>query len=152
MVLSHELVEKRKRLIVGLYCAIVLALLSLVSVYVHETGHLIICAADGIDFTISVNIFGGTLHCSETPANELLFLSFGGIFAMMVLAAPLMWKKISKRTYFVIPISSLIIGHGVNSFIETFLNQWYLDNLAATIIFVNAIIVAVFLVFLKRIK
>lgn len=142
--MTHEIIKKRKSVIVGLYSSIILALLALPSVYIHEVGHLIICEAEGIDHTMEINVFGGTLYCHVMPANEPLFLAFGGIFAMMILSAPLAWKKVSKNVLFSIPLISLIIGHGINSIIETFLAPWYLQHIVGTIILLNAIVVASF--------
>jgi hypothetical protein len=151
--LTPELLKKRKHVIVGLYSSLVLVLLAPVSVYIHETGHLIICAAGGSSYSIMLNIFGGTLHCSQKPANELLFLSFGGIFAMTVLAVPLVvWKRISKHMYLVIPLLSLIAGHGSNSFIESFLNSWYLENIILATIILNAIVAATFFLLFYQIE
>jgi hypothetical protein len=99
---------------------------------------------------MDVSIFGGMLHCSQKTANDFVFHSFGGIFAMIVLTAPLAWKKISRRHAITIPLVSLIIGHGVNAFVEAFLNQWYFDNMAAATIIINAIVAATFFVAWKK--
>jgi len=142
--LTPETIKKRKSVIVGLYSSIVLALLALPSVYIHEIGHLIICAADGSEFTLDINVFGGTLYCHVKPVNGTLFLAFGGIFAMMVLSVPLAWKKISRTAFISIPLLSLVIGHGINSIIETFLAQWYLQNQIITIVLLNTLVAASF--------
>ena len=142
--MTHETIKKTST--VGLYSSIVLALLALPSVYIHEVGHLIICAADGSEFTLDINVFGGTLYCHVKPSNEPLFLAFGGMFAMIILSAPLALKKISRTATISIPLVSLLIGHGINSVIETFLSQWYLQNQIPTIILLNALVVASFFV------
>lgn len=144
--MTHEITKKQKSVIVGLYSSIILALLALPSVYIHEVGHLLVCASEGINHTMDINVFGGTLYCHMMPANESLFLAFGGIFAMMILSVPLIWKKVSKNVVLFIPLVSLIIGHGVNSIIETFLATWYLQHIVGTIILLNAIVVISFFV------
>jgi hypothetical protein len=120
------------------------------SVYVHEIGHMLVCASNGSNFVLGVHAFGGTLHCASIPGDGLLFLSFGGIFAAIVLASPFVaWKKIIQRTYLSVPLVSLIAGHVVNSVLEGFFNIWYMTHFVLAIILVNAVIVAVFLSLLK---
>lgn len=148
--MSHEL-AKKKNAMVGLYSSLLLIILAPVSVFVHETGHLIVCVSEGNTYTMDVNLLGGMLHCSQRTASDFVFLLFGGVFAMIVLSTPFIaWKKISKYPLIVIPLISLIIGHGVNAVVEAFLSNWYLENMAAATIIINAFVVVTFLVVWKK--
>ena len=107
---------------------------------------MIICASDGDDYTMQINLLGGLLHCHGVPQNTMLFYSFGGVFAALVLSSPfILWRRIIQRSFIVVPLVSLISGHAVNAAVETFFNGWYLDNMAAATIIINAITAAVFL-------
>ena len=131
---------------VGLYSSLLLIAIAPLSVFIHEEGHLIICASEGHTYTMSIGIFGGVLHCSGALSNPLLFFAFGGVFAGIVLSGPFIaWKKINQYPFLVIPLVSLISGHLVNAAVETFLSRWYFDNMAEASIIINAIVAAIFL-------
>lgn len=97
--------------------------------YVHEIGHGIICALEGNQFQIHIGVDNSTLICIGGSQNTELFFVFGGLFASLVCAIPLIkYSWLKKYPWIIIPILTLSIGHGINAIIEVSLTDWYMQN------------------------
>ena len=100
-----------------------LALLPVFS-YLHETGHALVCIADGNEAEISVDIFnGGITLCHGDVSNLFAYKISGGLLAGIVgttIGIALFRWKIPF-----IAITTIGIGHLVNAGIEAFADSYF---------------------------
>ena len=114
----------RKRVLI---CLLIFFALLPVFSYLHETGHALVCLADGNEPEISVDIFsGGTTLCHGDVSNLFAYKISGGLLAGIVGTtagiALFRWK---------IPfvaITTIGIGHLVNAGIEAFADSYFTNG------------------------
>ncbi|MGH9878570.1 MAG: hypothetical protein ACRD5H_13105, partial [Nitrososphaerales archaeon] len=83
----------------SLISVIILAAFIFPITFVHELGHVMICALDGYSYNIRVSPLTASVICDGTSSNLLLYWSFGGLLAMFVALSPLVawdWVKRNK--------------------------------------------------------
>ena len=111
----------RKRVLI---CLLIFFALLPVFSYLHETGHALVCIADGNEAEISVDIFnGGTTLCHGDVSNLFAYKISGGLLAGIVgttIGIALFRWKIPF-----IAITTIGIGHLVNAGIETFADSYF---------------------------
>ena len=92
--------------------------------YLHETGHALVCIADGNEAEISVEIFnGGTTLCHGDVSNLFAYKISGGLLAGIIgttIGIALFRWKIPF-----IAITTIGAGHLVNAVIETFADSYF---------------------------
>ena len=114
----------RKRVLI---CLLIFFALLPVFSYLHETGHALVCLADGNEPEISVDIFsGGTTLCHGDVSNLFAYKISGGLLAGIIGTtagiALFRWK---------IPfvaITTIGIGHLVNAGIEAFADSYFTNG------------------------
>ena len=111
----------RKRVLI---CLLIFFALLPVFSYIHETGHALVCIADGNEAEISVDIFnGGITLCHGDVSNLFAYKISGGLLAGIVgttIGIGLFRWKIPF-----IAITTIGIGHLVNAGIETFADSYF---------------------------
>ena len=111
----------RKRVLI---CLLIFFALLPVFSYLHETGHALVCIADGNEAEISVDIFnGGTTLCHGDVSNLFAYKISGGLLAGIVgttIGIALFRWKIPF-----IAITTIGVGHLVNAGIETFADSYF---------------------------
>jgi len=120
---SHSRYAKkldRKRVLI---CMIMFFALLPVFSYLHETGHALVCVADGNEAEISVNFSGGTTLCHGDINNQFAYKISGGLLAGIIgttVGIALFRWKIPF-----IAITTIGIGHLINAGIETFADSYF---------------------------
>ncbi len=115
----------------SLISVIILAAFIFPITFVHELGHVMICALDGHSYDIRVSPFAASVICDGTSSNLMLYWSFGGLLAMFVALSPLVaWNWVKRNNGVLIGSLTIATGHGINAIIETFLHSWYVTNIA----------------------
>ena len=111
----------RKRVLI---CLLIFFALLPVFSYIHETGHALVCIADGNEAEISVDIFnGGITLCHGDVSNLFAYKISGGLLAGIVgttIGIALFRWKIPF-----IAITTIGIGHLVNAGIEAFADSYF---------------------------
>jgi len=124
---GKKLFDKKASLI----SVIILAAFIFPITFVHELGHVIICALDGHSYDIRVSLIAASVICDGTSSNLMLYWSFGGLLAMFVALSPLVaWNWVKRNNGVLIGSLTIATGHGINAIIETFLHSWYVTNIA----------------------
>jgi len=141
----------------GLISVIILAAFIFPITFVHELGHVMICALDGHSYDIRVSPFAASVICDGTSSNLMLYWSFGGLLAMLVALSPLVaWNWVKRNNGVLIGSLTIATGHGVNAIIETFLHSWYVTNISfasTTLITIPTVFAyVIFLVWFGRAK
>ena len=111
----------RRRVVI---CMIVFLALLPVFSYLHETGHALVCIADGNEAEISVDIVnGGMTLCHGDVSNLFAYKISGGLFAGIIGTiggiALFRWK---------IPfvaVTTIGVGHLINAIIEAFADSYF---------------------------
>lgn len=116
---------------------------------IHELGHGIICASEGIEFTTHISPFGSSIICHGDVANKDLFHVMGGLLASVVAITPYLFAKkhLEKLPYLSIVLLSLAVGHAVNAVIETAFFDSYIDNNIVTVFSINMVSMIAFIYF-----
>ena len=111
----------RKRVLI---CLLVFFVLLPVFSYLHEAGHALVCAADGNEPEISIDVFsGGTTLCHGDITNPFAYKVAGGLLAGIVgIAVGLVLFR--WRIPF-IALTTIGIGHLVNAGIEAFADSYF---------------------------
>ena len=111
----------RKRVLI---CLLIFFALLPVFSYLHESGHTLVCIADGNEAEISVDIFsGGTTLCHGEVSNLFAYKISGGLLAGIIgttIGIALFRWKIPF-----IAITTIGVGHLVNAGIETFADSYF---------------------------
>jgi hypothetical protein len=124
---GKKLFDKKASLI----SVIILAVFIFPITFVHELGHVMICALDGYSYDIKVSLIAASVICDGTSSNLMLYWSFGGLLAMFVALSPLVaWNWVKRNNGVLIGSLTIATGHGINAVIETFLHSWYVTNIA----------------------
>ena len=111
----------RKRVLI---CMIVFFALLPVFSYLHETGHALVCIADGNEAEISVDfVNGGTTLCHGDVSNLFAYKISGGLLAGIVGTAAGIALFRWKIPF--IAITTIGIGHLINAGIEAFADSYF---------------------------
>ena len=92
--------------------------------YLHETGHALVCIADGNEAEINVEIFnGGTTLCHGDVSNLFAYKISGGLLAGIIGTtagiALIRWKIPF------IAVTTIGVGHLINAGIEAFADSYF---------------------------
>ena len=111
----------RKRVLICM--AMFFALLPIFS-YLHETGHALVCIADGNEAEISVEIFnGGTTLCHGDVSDLFAYKISGGLFAGIIgITAGL---ALFRWKIPFIAVTTIGAGHLINAVIEAFSDSYF---------------------------
>ena len=111
----------RKRVLICM--AMFFALLPVFS-YLHETGHALVCIADGNEAEISVEIFnGGTTLCHGDVSNLFAYKISGGLFAGIIGITTGLALFRWKIPF--IAVTTIGAGHLINAVIEAFSDSYF---------------------------
>ena len=106
----------RKRVLI---CLLVFFVLLPVFSYLHEAGHALVCAADGNEPEISIDVFsGGTTLCHGDITNPFAYKVAGGLLAGIVGTA--VGLALFRCRIPFIALTTIGVGHLVNAGIEAF--------------------------------
>ena len=107
-----------------LICMIVFLALLPVFSYLHETGHALVCIADGNEAEINVEIFnGGTTLCHGDVSNLFAYKISGGLLAGIIGTAAGIVLFRWKIPF--IAVTTIGIGHLINAGIEAFADSYF---------------------------
>lgn len=128
----------------GYVSIIILAVFFFPLTFVHEFGHVVVCAAEGYSYQMQVGITAAKVHCDGTPSNLIFYWAFGGIFAALAALSPLIaWKWAIQNKGILIGSFTIATGHGVNGVVEAFVHEWYVMNVPfATVLVVISTLLA----------
>ncbi len=111
----------RKRVLI---CLLVFFALLPVFSYMHESGHALVCIADGNEAEISVDIFsGGTTFCYGDVSNLFAYKISGGLLAGIVGTA--IGIALFRWKIPFIALTTIGVGHLVNAGIEAFADSYF---------------------------
>ena len=111
----------RKRVFI---CLLVFFVLLPVFSYLHEAGHALVCAADGNEPEISIDVFsGGTTLCHGDITNPFAYKVAGGLLAGIVGTA--VGLALFRWRIPFIALTTIGVGHLVNAGIETFADSYF---------------------------
>ena len=111
----------RKRVLI---CLLVFFVLLPVFSYLHEAGHALVCAADGNEPEISIDVFsGGTTLCHGDITNPFAYKVAGGLLAGIVGTA--VGLALFRWRIPFIALTTIGVGHLVNAGIETFADSYF---------------------------
>lgn len=100
-------------------------------VVVHEVGHAFVCAAYGLDYSISLSWFGrSSAVCLGDGFNEMVFGFTGGFLVVVVLSVLLAVPFVRNNTGIKISLGSLLVMALVNSLVEGMFFGFYNQNIA----------------------
>ena len=111
----------RKRVLI---CLLVFFVLLPVFSYLHEAGHALVCAADGNEPEISIDVFsGGTTLCHGDITNPFAYKVAGGLLAGIVGTA--VGLALFRWRIPFIALTTIGVGHLVNAGIETLADSYF---------------------------
>ena len=118
----------------------ILMVLSIPFTFVHEAGHAMVCAAQGIRYSMQIELTGGHTQCTDLPQPPQLYHVMGGVFAGLVATG------IAFVRFMPLKIAALTLA--ANNFfaavVETMAHDLYITN-PPVIVAMNA---ASFLIFI----
>ena len=124
-VTPREIWDKNRLLIVS---AVTIIILFFPTGFVHELGHILVCASNGYDYAFSIGDLALNVHCSNTPQPILLYFALGGIFGMTASGSLFLSKRIRANPGIFIGVSVTAFDHFLKSIFETFAHSAYLSN------------------------
>ena len=99
-------------------------------VVVHEVGHAFVCAAYGLDYSISLSWFGrSSAVCLGDGFNEMVFGFAGGLLVVLILSVLLAVPFMRNNTGIKISLVSLFVMALVNSLVEGVFFGFYNQNI-----------------------
>ena len=111
----------RKRVLI---CLLVFFVLLPVFSYLHEAGHALVCAADGNEPEISIDVFsGGTTLCHGDITNPFAYKIAGGLLAGII--GTTVGIALFRWRIPFIALTTIGIGHLVNAGIEAFADSYF---------------------------
>ena len=111
----------RKRVLI---CLLVFFVLLPVFSYLHEAGHALVCAADGNEPEISIDVFsGGTTLCHGDITNPFAYKIAGGLLAGII--GTTVGIVLFRWRIPFIALTTIGIGHLVNAGIEAFADSYF---------------------------
>ena len=124
-VTPREIWDKNRLLIVS---AVTIIILFFPTGFVHELGHILVCASNGYDYAFSIGDLALNVRCSNTPQPILLYFALGGIFGMTASLSLFLSKRIRTNPGIFIGVSVTAFDHFLKSIFETFTHSAYLSN------------------------
>ena len=121
----REIWNRNKLLIVS---AITILVLFFPTGFVHELGHILVCASNGYDYVFSIGNLALNVHCSASPQPILLYFALGGIFGMIASLSLFLSKRVRSNPGIFIGVSVTAFDHFLKSIFETFTHSAYLSN------------------------
>ena len=107
-----------------LICMIVFLALLPVFSYLHETGHALVCIADGNEAEISVDfVNGGTTLCHGDVSNLFAYKISGGLLAGII--GTTVGTALFRWKIPFIAVTTIGVGHLINAIIETFADSYF---------------------------
>ena len=92
--------------------------------YLHEAGHALVCAADGNEPEISIDVFsGGTTLCHGDINNPFPYKISGGLFAGII--GTTIGIAIFRWKIPFIALTTIGAGHLFNAVIEAFADSFF---------------------------
>ena len=112
------------------------SVLSLFLVYplvvVHEVGHAFVCAAYGLDYSISLSWFGrSSAVCLGDGFNEMVFGFAGGFLVILILSVLLVFPFVRNNMGIKISLISLFAMALVNLLVEGMFFGFYNQNIVS---------------------
>ena len=129
-VTTREIWDRNRLLIVS---AVTIIILFFPTGFVHELGHILVCASNGYDYVFSIGDLALNVHCSNTPQPILLYFALGGIFGMITSASLFLLKQVRTNHGIFIGVSVTAFDHFLKAIFETFTHSAYLSNLNLSI-------------------
>ncbi len=129
-VTPREIWDKNRLLIVS---AVTIIILFFPTGFVHELGHILVCASNGYDYAFSIGDLALNVRCSNTPQPILLYFALGGIFGMISSGSLFLSKKVRTNPGIFIGVSVTAFDHFLKTIFETFTHSAYLSNLNLSI-------------------
>jgi hypothetical protein len=90
---------------------------------IHHLGHSIVCAAEGYEFNIWINPFGGYSTCYGKPENSLGYIVLGPVFGMIASGLPLAIPTMRRNRIWLIALLALFSNEGIKVPIEITANM-----------------------------
>lgn len=90
---------------------------------IHHLGHNIVCAAEGYEFRIWINPFGGYSTCYGKPENSFVYTVMGPVFGMIAAGLPLTIPAIRHNRIWLIVLLALFSNEAVKVPIENAVNM-----------------------------
>ena len=116
-------------------------------VVVHEVGHAFVCAAYGLDYSISLSWFGrSSAVCLGDGFNEMVFGFAGGFLVVVVLSVLLVVPFMRNNTGIKISLGSLLVMALINSLVEGMFFGFYNQNIITVQTVLLGILLTSFLV------
>ena len=101
-------------------------------VVVHEVGHAFVCAAYGLDYSISLSWFGrSSAVCLGDGFNEMVFGFAGGFLVILILSVLLVFPFVRNNMGIKISLISLFAMALVNSLVEGMFFGFYNQNIVS---------------------
>ena len=101
-------------------------------VVVHEVGHAFVCAAYGLDYSISLSWFGrSSAVCLGDGFNKMVFGFAGGLLVVLILSVLLAVPFMRNNTEIKISLVSLFAMALVNSLVEGMFFGFYNQNIVS---------------------
>ena len=111
----------RKRVLI---CLLVFFVLLPVFSYLHEAGHALVCAADGNEPEINIDVFsGGTTLCHGDVTNPFAYKVAGGLLAGII--GTTVGLALFRWRIPFIALTTIGVGHLVNAGIEAFADSYF---------------------------
>jgi len=89
----------------------------------HEMGHVLVCAAHGYNYAVSVDARGGHSICYGSPRNNLIYNAMGGVFGMIASAVIIAVWAFGKRHYAILAVG---LAYMVDQFAKIILEGFYI--------------------------
>lgn len=120
--------KNRLRRIIG-YSVILYLIIGIPLNLFHELGHASICAAEGFEFRIWLDVRGGHVVCFGSPQNEVMYGAFGGIFGLVASASIItVWLLNAARVQFLVVGLAFAFDQSAKIFLEAFATRLYVSG------------------------
>ena len=96
--------------------------------FIHELGHILVCTANGFDYTLTLGSLALIVHCSDTPQPVLWYFALGGMFGMSASLTLFIPKQFRENKGIFIGISVTAFDHFLKAVSETFAHSAYISN------------------------
>ena len=95
----------------------------------HELGHVLVCAAHGFDYAVSVDARGGHSICYGGPRNDFAYNAMGGVFGMIASTAIIAVWAFCKGHYAILVVGlAYMVDQFAKSVLEGFFIRMYVSG------------------------
>jgi len=98
---------------------ITILVLVILTGFIHEFGHIIVCVNDGHGFTLKFENLALQTDCLEEPDNVLLYWALGGIFGIVSSVWLLLFRKFRTNKGMFIGVVVVAFDHFLKLIFET---------------------------------